>query len=299
MSNETSIHIPVLTKKVIQYLVNKDDGTYVDCTFGLGGHSLAILKEIKDGQLIAFDWDKEEIEIALQKRSFMLPNLQLVNDNFINFPEHLKKLSIEFVDGFLLDLGLSSYQLNCFHRGLSFRLNAPLNMNISCPDDPINAAYIVNNYSAERLTEIFREFGEERLAGVIANKIVKRRQEKQITETQQLVGIIASCFQKKKKKHPARKVFQALRIYLNKELENLTKVLNLALSYLKEGGRIAVISYNSLEDRIVKRVFKEAALNNNFCLITKKVITPEKEEIKQNNRARSAKLRVIERINIL
>lgn len=289
-------HIPVMVDEVLKFLITREDGNYADLTFGTGGHSKSILKKIKNGKLISFEMDKEQVEMASKDTFFFKPNFLLIEDNYINFLTHLKKMNIEKLNGILLDLGLSSYQLKCFHRGFSFRTDAPLDMRISCSDSTLTAEYVVNNYTADQLTRIFRLFGEEKLASVIARKIVSRRKIKKIERTQELVGIVASCFEVKKKKHPARKVFQALRIYLNNELENLNEFLNEAFDHLDIKGRIVIISYNSLEDKIVKKKFKEKEKTNLFHLVNKKVITPSKEEIIKNNRARSAKMRIIEKI---
>jgi 16S rRNA (cytosine1402-N4)-methyltransferase len=204
-------------------------------------------------------------------------------------------MGIKEVDGFLLDLGLSSDQLAEEQRGFSYRLNSPLDMRIS-QKTRLTAEDIINNYSYERLADIFYHFGEERKARVIARKICHRRQKEKITNSEQLVGIVASCFSHKTNKHPARKVFQALRIFINNELENLTKTLEIALKYLAIDGRIIVISYHSLEDRIVKQIFKKRALSNNFQIITKKPLIPTPKELSENHRSRSAKMRVIARI---
>src|SRR5436305_1575024 len=188
--------------------------------------------------------------------NFSLSQFTLINDNFVNLEIHLKKINISFIDGFLFDLGLSSYQLVEGDRGFSYRLNSPLDMRMS-KERKLKVEDIINNYSYEKLADIFYYYGEERKARVIARKICYWREKEKIISTQQLVGIIVSCFPKKKNKHPARKVFQALRIFVNNELENLAQVLESAIKYLAVGGRIIVISYHSLEDRIVKRVFKK------------------------------------------
>jgi 16S rRNA (cytosine1402-N4)-methyltransferase len=210
------------------------------------------------------------------------------------------------VDGFLFDLGLSSYQLASRGRGFSYRSDSPLDMRIN-QANKISAEEIINNYSQEKLADIFYYYGEEKKARIIAKKISHRRQKEKISSTQQLVGVIASCFSQKGNRHPARKAFQALRIFVNNELENLTQVLELALKHLAIGGRIIVITYHSLEDRIVKQIFKKhgssAIFNSsdklslsNFQIITKKPSTPTRQEIRENHRARSAKMRVIVRI---
>jgi 16S rRNA (cytosine1402-N4)-methyltransferase len=195
----------------------------------------------------------------------------------------------------LFDLGLSSSQLSQKDRGFSYRLDSPLDMRIS-KETKLKAVEIINNYSSKKLAEIFYHYGEERKARVIAQKICHRRTKKKITNTQQLVSIIASCFPSKSNKHPARRVFQALRIAINQELTNLTRALETAIQYLGINGRIIVISYHSLEDRIVKQIFKKYnTLSSNFQIITKKPLTPSSAEITYNHRSRSAKMRVLKR----
>jgi 16S rRNA (cytosine1402-N4)-methyltransferase len=205
-------------------------------------------------------------------------------------------LGVKEADGFLFDLGLSSSQLSAEKRGFSYRLNSPLDMRMN-QENKLQAEEIINNYPQEELADIFYHYGEERKARLIARKICYWRQKEKITNIQQLVGIIASCFPKKKNQHPARKVFQALRIYINQELENLCQVLEVAIKYLAPKGRIVVISYHSLEDRIVKQMFKKCNSLSDFQMINKKPLTPSREEIKINYRAHSAKMRVLEKIN--
>lgn len=210
--------------------------------------------------------------------------------------EHLKEIGIKEVDGFLFDLGLSSYQLTEESRGFSYRLDSPLDMRISQSEN-LTAENIINNFSYEKLADIFYHYGEEKKARMIARKICHRREKEKIVNTQQLVSLVASCFQTKKNKHPARKVFQALRIFINNELVNLPQVLEAASKYLTKDGKIIVISYHSLEDRIVKQLFKKYSLTGNFQIITKKPLTPTSEEIISNHQARSAKMRIIQRIS--
>lgn len=291
------LHKPVLLEEVLQYLQIKKDGVYIDCTFGLGGHSRSILQKLSEkGKLIAIELDKKQIDLVRQDFFFSLPNFWLFHDNFVNLTNYFFQLNIIEIDGVLLDLGLSSYQLNDLDRGFSFREDAPLVMCFNS-DSQLTAEYVINNFSVRQLSDIFYLYGEEHKSRSIARKIVERRKRKKITTTQFLVSIIASCFSRKTIKHPARRVFQALRIYLNKELENLTSVLKTSLECLTIKGRIIVISYHSLEDRIVKNIFKQYSLSGNFCVITKKPLVPSASEIENNHRARSAKMRVIERIN--
>jgi 16S rRNA (cytosine1402-N4)-methyltransferase len=287
----SGIHIPVMLNEVIDYFNLKKEGIYIDCTFGRGGHSRAILEKLKKGKLIAFEWDRKFSELAQNDKFFLSSQFCLINDNFANLEEHLKKMGIQEVDGFLFDLGLSSDQLVEEERGFSYRLNSPLDMRIS-ERSKLKAEEAINNYSCENLADIFYRYGEERRARVIARKICYWRKKEKIVNSEQLVGIVASCFSQKGNKHPARKVFQALRIFVNQELENLTQALEGAFKYLATEGRIVVISYHSLEDRIVKQIFKKYS-SNHFQIVTKKPLVPVQSEIMENHRARSAKMRVI------
>jgi len=295
--NAGEIHVPVMLNEVIEYLNIKKDGIYIDCTFGNGGHSKSILERLENGKLIAFEWDKNSVEFIKNNTFFSSPKFSLINDNFSNLTEHLKNLEIKEIEGFLFDLGLSSWQLGEENRGFSYRLNSPLDMRINQEND-LTAEFILNNYSYEKLMDIFYYYGEERKSRIIARKICYRREQQPITSTQQLVSIVASCFPKKRNIHPARKVFQAIRIFVNGELENLSKALESALKYLSPTGKIVVISYHSLEDRIVKQTFKKYSSQERFQIINKKPLIPSPEEIKKNNKARSAKMRVIKRVDI-
>lgn len=295
MNIESKIHIPVMPNEVLDYLNLKEGGVYVDCTFGRGGHSQLILEKLKRGKLIAFEWDKKFSDLAQKEISFNSPNFQVINDNFANLQKCLNELGIKEVDGFLFDLGLSSDQLSEEDRGFSYRLNSSLDMRIN-KASKLTAEDVINNYSYEKLADIFYYYGEERKARVIAHKICYWREKEKIVNSEQLIGIVASCFPKKSNKHPARRVFQALRIFVNNELENLSQALESAFDLLAIGGRIIVISFHSLEDRIVKQMFKKFS-EENFQIITKKPLIPTPQEILSNNRARSAKMRVIVRKN--
>ena len=291
MSNG-GIHVPVMLSEVLDHLNLKKGGIYVDCTFGRGGHSRAILEKLERGKLIAFEWDKKFSELARNDKIFHSPQFYLINDNFVNLEEHLKKMGVQEADGFLFDLGLSSDQL-VEERGFSYRLNSPLDMRIS-EKSKLKAEEVINNYSCEKLADIFYLYGEERKARVIARKICYWRKKEKIVNSEQLVGIIASCFSQKGNKHPARKVFQALRVFVNQELENLSQALEVAFKHLAREGKIIVISYHSLEDRIVKQIFKKYS-SKYFQIITKKPLIPTPVEVMNNHRARSAKMRVIVR----
>lgn len=293
---ETRKHIPVMLTETLCYLEVKESGIYVDCTLGDGGHSQAILEKIKTGKLIAFEWDEKAIELIQENKSFSSASqFKLINDNFANLEKYLEEQNIKEVDGFLFDLGLSSSQLAQEDRGFSYRSNSPLDMRMS-KEIKLKAEEIINNYNLEKLADIFYHYGEEKKARIIARRICHYRAKKRITATQQLVSIIASCFPHKSNKHPARRSFQALRIEVNKELINLAYALETAIQYLSVNGRIVAISYHSLEDRIVKQIFKKHALTGKFQIISKKPFLPTAEEITNNHQARSAKMRVIRRM---
>jgi len=302
-------HVPVLLKETIDLLEIKPNGIYVDMTLGGGGHSEAILVNLPQGKLFGFDQDIYAINKAAERLK-MYPNFKPINDNFLNAKERLSNLGIHEVDGIIFDLGVSSFQFDIPERGFSYRYDAPLDMRMD-QSAKTDAFYVINNYSFEDLMRIFFEYGEEKFARFIANKIVKSRQLKPINTTFELVDIIKSALPNKelnKKGHPAKKVFQALRIEVNQELEILEQSLINAIDLLKVGGRLAVITFHSLEDRIAKQLFKrlstieipkglaiivdEEPLIN---LVNRKVITADTEELDDNFRAHSAKLRVVEK----
>lgn len=304
------MHISVLLKEVIDNLNLKKDSVIVDATLGYAGHSSEILKKIPDGKLYAFDQDKEAIHFSEQKLSNISSNYEIINSNFVHMKEELAKRNVTSVNGILFDLGVSSPQLDEDYRGFSFHKDAVLDMRMN-QDQELTAKIVVNTYSLEQLTKIMQEYGEEKYAYSIAKKIVKVREDKEINTTLELVEIIKSAVPEKYKRehHPARKVFQAIRIEVNHELEVFEKALRDALDLVEINGRICVITFHSLEDRICKRIFKEKTeidsnLKNmpiipkeylpNFKIV--KVIEPSNKEIEQNSRSRSSKLRVIERI---
>lgn len=304
------MHISVLLKEVIDNLNLKRDSVIVDATLGYAGHSSEILKKIPDGKLYAFDQDKEAIHFSEQKLSNISSNYEIINSNFVHMKEELAKRNVTSVNGILFDLGVSSPQLDEDYRGFSFHKDAVLDMRMN-QDQELTAKIVVNTYSLEQLTKIMQEYGEEKYAYSIAKKIVKVREDKEINTTLELVEIIKSAVPEKYKRehHPARKVFQAIRIEVNHELEVFEKALRDALDLVEINGRICVITFHSLEDRICKRIFKEKTeidsnLKNmpiipkeylpNFKIV--KVIEPSNKEIEQNSRSRSSKLRVIERI---
>lgn len=306
------MHISVLLKESIDSLNIKEDGTYVDCTLGYAGHSSEILKRIKRGHLFAFDQDQEAITASTKKLSEIGSNYTIIKSNFINLKEKLNELGITEVDGILFDLGVSSPQLDEDYRGFSYHHDAKLDMRMD-QDSDFSAWDIVNNYSEKDLARVIFQYGEEKFANSIARNIVKAREEKTIDTTFELVEIIKNSMPEKAKrdKHPARKTFQALRIETNHELEILESSMKDAASMLKVGGILSVITFHSLEDRIIKNVFKELTEIDNmvkglpnipdkylpdYKLITNKAITPSVEELEKNNRSRSSKLRVIKKI---
>lgn len=304
------MHKSVLLDECILNLNLKEDSVIVDATLGYAGHSSEILKRIKSGKLISFDQDEEAIESSQKRLSDIGTNFQIVKSNFVHMKQKLNELGIEKVDGILFDLGVSSPQLDEDYRGFSFHNDSKLDMRMD-QSNPISAYQVVNEYTKEQLVDIFYRYGEEKYASSIASKIVSARDIKPIETTLELVEVIkASVPEKyKREKHPARKVFQAIRIEVNKELDVFESALKDALELLNINGRICVITFHSLEDRICKEIFKSVSeidknLKNlpvvpqeylpDFKVIAN--IKPSKEELEENNRARSARLRVIERI---
>ncbi|MCM1053038.1 MAG: 16S rRNA (cytosine(1402)-N(4))-methyltransferase RsmH [Ruminococcus sp.] len=307
-------HYSVMRDVAINNLNIKDDGVYVDATLGYAGHSKEILKRIKKGFLFAFDADSEAINYSNELLRDIGNNFKLIHTNFMNLGSELDKLDVSLVDGFIFDLGLSSPEIDDASRGFSFMNDATLDMRMDTRGE-VTAETIINNYSLEELTNLFYKYAEEPRSKVIANSIINYRKTKRITSTLELVKIIemsvgANYFYKK---HPERVIFQALRIEVNRELEAIEKALPEAIKRLKKGGRICVITFHSLEDRIVKNIFKkysevpdifrglpEADIPIEYRplikLINKKPILPSEEELKDNSRSKSAKLRVIERI---
>jgi len=290
------MHEPVLLDEVIKLLQPRPGQIVVDGTIGQGGHSERIIELIQPGgQLIGLDWDKNALSRAQERLAKYSLQLKLFCDNFAHLGVVLRGLGLTQVDAILLDLGFSSAQMDDPERGLSFQANGPLDMRLN-PDAPVTAAQVVNHYPAHRLEEIIREYGEERWAKRIARGISEARRKAPITETGQLAEIICRAVPVRHSRiHPATRVFQALRIEVNQELENLTECLKDVEKYLTTGGRIAVISFHSLEDRIVKTMFRDKMKQGYFGLITKKPIFTGSEEITRNPRARSARLRVAEK----
>jgi len=304
------MHKSVLLNECIKYLNLKDDSIIVDATLGYAGHSSNILKNIPNGYLYAFDQDEEAIKNSSEKLKKIRNNYEIISSNFVEMKKELEKRKITKVDGILFDLGVSSPQLDEKERGFSFHEDARLDMRMN-QKQKLSAYEVINEYQLEDLIRIFREYGEEKYATSIAKRIVDVRKSKKIETTLELVDIIKSSVPEKYKreKHPARKVFQAIRIEVNKELDVFSSALNQALELLKVNGRICVITFHSLEDKICKERFKKVSdikselkklpvIPDSYLPQFKiiKTVLPTKEEIENNPRARSAKLRVIERV---
>ena len=306
------MHVSVLLNESIENLNIKEDGIYVDCTLGFAGHSKEILKKIKKGKLFAFDQDGEAITYSKKILDQISGNYEIIKSNFAFIKSELNKRGIEKVDGVLFDLGVSSVQLDEAERGFSFHKDAKLDMRMDT-DQSFSAYDVVNDYSKEELEKIFFNYGEEKYSRSIASAIVRERENKKIETTLELTEIIRDSVPEKYRRthHPARKVFQAIRIEVNKELDVFTKALNDAIDMLNPGGRICVITFHSLEDRICKKIFKEKSeIDSVFKglpdkdipleyipelkLITK--VKPSKKELADNNRSRSSILRVAEKM---
>ncbi len=287
------IHTPVMLNESLEYLNIKPGDTIVDCTIGEGGHSVEILKRIGErGLLIGIDKDEDALSRARNRLSVIGNNFVLVHDTFADLSDVLKNLSVKQVNGIIADLGISSLQLHKAERGFSFMKNGPLDMRMNQKTN-ITASTLVNSLTESELADIIYYYGEERLARRIAKAIVAYRKKKRIETTSELARIVESVYKRRGRINPATKTFQALRIAVNNELKDLEKFLKEAPLVLNKGGRIVVISYHSLEDRIVKRVF----INNPVLKrINKKVIVPAREEVIANPRARSAKMRVAEKL---
>lgn len=302
-------HIPVLATDTIKNLNIKKGGVYVDLTLGKGGHSKMILENLSDkGRLIAIDQDKEAIEAAKENlKDFS--NVTFINSNFEKFEEVLANLGLDLIDGALMDIGVSSYQIDNAERGFSYMKEGPLDMRMN-QDNELTAEIVVNEYSQDELERIFFEYGEERFSKSVARNIIKQRSEGRIDSTIKLRDIIRKSI-KSNETHPEKRVFQALRIEVNRELEVLENTIETVVDHLKIGGRIAIISFHSLEDRIVKNKFKDLATacicppelpvcvcnhKAKIKVITRKPITATMKELKMNSRSKPAKLRVGERI---
>ena len=305
-------HISVLLEEAVNALNLDENSIVVDATLGYAGHSSEILKRIKRGRLFAFDQDSEAIKYSTDRLNSVGTNFTIIKSNFVHLKEKLNELGVEKVDACLFDLGVSSPQLDEQERGFSYHLDAKLDMRMN-QEQEFSAYDVVNTYSKEELTKIFNDYGESKFSRNIANKIIEYRKTKNIETTLELAEIIKTAVPMKFRidKHPAKQIFQAIRIEVNHELDVIEPALEQALSMLNVGGRVAVITFHSLEDRIAKRYFKNVSeidikvkgLPNipeeylpDYKLVVNKAILPSKEELENNKRARSAKLRVIEKI---
>lgn len=303
-------HIPVLLNPVLELLNIRPDGIYVDGTAGGAGHSSEIAKRLQDGRLIALDKDPDAVAVATERLS-PYPCAQVVQSDYSEMRAVLDRLEIPFVDGILMDLGVSSFQLDTPERGFSYQTDSPLDMRMS--RSGVSAADLVNTLDEQALARILYDYGEEKCAGRIANRIVREREKAPILTTLQLVDIIRAAMPAKMKRdgHPAKRTFQALRIAVNDELTHLQDGLQAAFHSLKPGGRLAIITFQSLEDRIVKQAFRQYT-QGCVCppdfpvcvcghkpegeLVNRKPIEADEQELEMNPRSHSARLRVIERL---
>ena len=306
------IHVPVLLDEVVAGLQARPGGYFVDCTVGLGGHAAAILEQISpSGRFLGIDADPDAIKISKDRLSDYGETVTLVNDNFTNLEAICERYHFHPVDGIVFDLGLSSLQLDTAERGFSFHLDAPLDMRFN-PEQGLTASDIVNRFSEQELAKLIERYGEERHSRRIARYIARNRPITTTAELAQLVQQASAASSRRSRIHPATRTFMALRIAVNSELQNLELALKQTPNLLRPGGRLAVISYHSLEDRIVKQFMRYAASTcvcppgTIICrcghvptlkLISRKVIKPTTLEIESNPRSRSARLRIAERLN--
>lgn len=303
------MHYSVLLNESIEGLNIKPDGIYVDCTLGYGGHSEKILKELSSGYLYSFDQDEEAIKYSAERLSKVGNNFKIIYSNFEKLKEKLEEIGVNKVDGIVFDLGFSSPQIDDASRGFSFMKDAKLDMRMD-KNQELDAYYVVNEYKEDKLTEIFYKYAEEKFSKSIAHNIVKNRP---INSTMELVDVIKSSVPVKYAltRHPERVIFQAIRIEVNRELTVLERVLPDAIEMLNSGGRLSVITFHSLEDRIVKQIFKKNSEVNDLVkglpvipdefkpivkLVNKKPILPSDSECNENSRSKSAKLRIVEKI---
>jgi 16S rRNA (cytosine1402-N4)-methyltransferase len=306
-----TVHKPVLLDEVIEALKPEKNKNYIDCTLGGGGHAEKLLEQtVPSGRILAFDADKDAIERTKDRLQDYGNRIIYVNRSYVNLKQEVKNNKFENFAGILMDLGLSSDQLQKSGRGFSFQVNEPLDMRFSTVESDLTAEKILNTWPANKIIKIFKEFGEEKEANKIVKKIVDYRKEKKIETTLQLVGIVVEAKKFIGKRHPATKVFQALRMAVNNELDNIEKIVNDSIEIMPTGARLAIITFHSLEEKIVKKIFKKESKE---CLcpaeipvcrcehkkqikIVSKKIVPSEEEIQKNFRSRSAKLHVAEKI---
>lgn len=288
-----AIHQPVLLREVIEFLKIRPEGIYIDATVGTGGHAIEIARRLTTGKLLGIDKDPRALEIAQERLRPYQRNVVLVHSSFARIAEIREGLSLGKAQGVLADLGVSTLQLDAPERGFSFQRAGPLDMRMDS-DQPRTAAEIANQWDEERLADLLYHYGEERNSRKIARAIVRARP---LRDTLHLATVVAGAQRAKgrQKLHPATKTFLALRIAVNRELEELEQFLTRAPATLLPGGRMLVLSYHSLEDRIVKRKFRELAAAGTLKLITKKVVRPKEAEVRANPRARSARMRVAEK----
>ncbi|MBD3290891.1 16S rRNA (cytosine(1402)-N(4))-methyltransferase RsmH [candidate division KSB1 bacterium] len=310
--NPNYFHMPVMKDEVIEYLITDPSGTYIDCTIGGAGHSLAILESLSlHGRLIGVDTDQQAIEFAEQRLQQFENQVRLFHANFSELTDVMREVNISQVIGILFDLGVSSHQIDNGQRGFSYLTDGPLDMRMN-RNQKLTARDIVNDYSVDELSAIFKEYGEERQSRAIARAIVGARRKSPVETTVELSDIIRRTVPHKFQIKTLSRIFQAIRIRTNDELMSLTHVLEQAIPLLKEGGRLVVISYHSLEDKIVKNFLRR---QNNPCtcppsfpecvchkkptvkILTKHVVKPSEREISSNKRSRSARLRAAEKIN--
>jgi 16S rRNA (cytosine1402-N4)-methyltransferase len=284
-----------MSLEVSQYLVNNLEGLYVDCTFGGGGHTSYLLNKFKKIKIIAFDWDEDSSNRFLELREDFNSRVIFVRDNFRNIKNVLAEMNINKIDGILADIGVSSKQFDDLDRGFSFN-SSVLDMRMD-KRNTLTAKEIVNSYSRGDLSDIFYKYGEEYKSRQIADAIILRRKRGIISTALELRDIVCSVKRSEGKINPATKVFQALRLFVNDELGNLEMLLSDTPGLLNQGGRIVLISFHSLEDRIIKQDFKKNASDGIYKILTKKVVTASQEEIYLNPRSRSAKIRAAEKIN--
>lgn len=296
---EKCLHKPVLLKEVISFLDPAPGKKIIDATIGGAGHAAEIIEKLSPGgMLVGIDRDSESLQIAHERLKALQGHFTLVNKNFTHLKDIVQTLKLGEVDGILFDVGVSSIQMEAGERGFSIKNVGPLDMRMD-RNQMLTAKDIVNTFGEDELSSLIKDFGEERFHKRIARAIVNARRKKKIQTTADLVEIISSSLPRRRRReriHPATRTFQALRIRVNDELTALEQALRDTPDILKEGGRLCVISFHSLEDRIAKNVFKEFSAKGIFQILTKKPVTPEEAEVLENPRARSAKLRAVERI---
>jgi S-adenosyl-methyltransferase MraW len=306
-------HISVLKAEAIEHLAIQADGIYVDCTLGAGGHASAILQQLHTGHLYAFDQDAMARELATSRLSKISDMFTIIPENFSHLQSALLQQGVDGVDGILFDIGVSSMQLDQEERGFSYRFDAPLDMRMN-QEQSLSAYNVVNEYTHQALTRIFHQYGEEKFASKIATKIIQARSDKPIATTFELIEVIRQAIpmKKQREKHPAKKVFQAIRIEVNDEIHVFETALIQAINLLRPQGRLVVITFHSLEDRICKRIFNDYGKKRGpeneieklilqdeqmpIKILTKKPIIANADELALNPRAKSAKLRAIEKV---